>query len=108
MTLHSFQREANKRFGLTAKRTLGAAQALYEKHKYITFPVQSHVIDFRSEAKGQQALEALPEPYHQYTSEALNGFVCHESRTGFSQGAGCGSSRADLRPVKKSCWTSFG
>jgi len=32
------QREANNRFGLSAKRTLQIAQALYEKHKAITYP----------------------------------------------------------------------
>jgi DNA topoisomerase III len=32
------QREANNRFGFSAKRTLQIAQALYEKHKAITYP----------------------------------------------------------------------
>ncbi len=32
------QREANNRFGFSAKNTLGIAQALYEKHKLITYP----------------------------------------------------------------------
>lgn len=32
------QREANSRFGFSAKNTLGLAQALYEKHKLITYP----------------------------------------------------------------------
>ncbi len=36
--LTSLQREANKRFGLTADQTLKAAQTLYEKHKLITYP----------------------------------------------------------------------
>ncbi|MTI95282.1 MAG: DNA topoisomerase III [Firmicutes bacterium] len=36
--LTSLQREANKRFGYSASRTLAAAQALYEKHKLITYP----------------------------------------------------------------------
>lgn len=36
--LTSLQREANGRFGLSAKRTLQIAQALYEKHKAITYP----------------------------------------------------------------------
>ncbi|ABM97176.1 DNA topoisomerase 3 [Methylibium petroleiphilum] len=36
--LTSLQREANKRFGLSAKRTLDIAQALYEKHKVTTYP----------------------------------------------------------------------
>ncbi|MGI6655842.1 MAG: DNA topoisomerase III [Desulfobulbus sp.] len=32
------QREANSRFGFSAKNTLGLAQALYERHKLITYP----------------------------------------------------------------------
>ena len=47
--LTSLQREANTRFGFSAKTTLGAAQALYEKHKVLTYP--------RTDAR------ALPEDY---------------------------------------------
>ena len=36
--LTSLQREGNSRFGLSARRTLQIAQALYEKHKAITYP----------------------------------------------------------------------
>jgi DNA topoisomerase-3 len=36
--LTTLQREANNRFGLSAKRTLQIAQALYEKHKAVTYP----------------------------------------------------------------------
>ncbi|PAW76019.1 MAG: DNA topoisomerase III [Verrucomicrobia bacterium Tous-C9LFEB] len=36
--LTSLQREGNGRFGLSAKRTLQIAQALYERHKVITYP----------------------------------------------------------------------
>ena len=47
--LTSLQREANARFGFSAKNTLGLAQALYEKHKVLTYP--------RTDSK------ALPEDY---------------------------------------------
>ena len=47
--LTSLQREANNRFGFSAKVTLAAAQALYEKHKALTYP--------RTDAR------ALPEDY---------------------------------------------
>ncbi len=47
--LTSLQREANARFGFSAKNTLGIAQALYEKHKVLTYP--------RTDSK------ALPEDY---------------------------------------------
>lgn len=36
--LTSLQREANSRFGYSAKNTLAIAQALYERHKLITYP----------------------------------------------------------------------
>ncbi len=36
--LTSLQRDANSRFGFSAKNTLGIAQALYEKHKVLTYP----------------------------------------------------------------------
>jgi DNA topoisomerase-3 len=36
--LTSLQREANGRFGFSAKTTLALAQALYERHKVLTYP----------------------------------------------------------------------
>ncbi len=36
--LTSLQREGNSRFGFSAKTTLSIAQALYEKHKALTYP----------------------------------------------------------------------
>jgi DNA topoisomerase-3 len=47
--LTSLQREANGRFGFPARMTLSLAQALYEKHKVLTYP--------RTDAR------ALPEDY---------------------------------------------
>ncbi|MCP5278752.1 MAG: DNA topoisomerase III [Thiobacillus sp.] len=55
--LTSLQREANSRFGFSAKTTLGLAQALYEKHKVLTYP--------RTDAR------ALPEDYPSTVSEVL-------------------------------------
>src|SRR4029077_18897794 len=36
--LTSLQREANGRFGFSAKTTLALAQSLYERHKALTYP----------------------------------------------------------------------
>jgi len=36
--LTSLQRDANRRFGFSARATLGIAQALYERHKVLTYP----------------------------------------------------------------------
>lgn len=38
MDLTSLQREANRRYGFSAAKTLSIAQQLYEKHKTITYP----------------------------------------------------------------------
>ena len=60
--LTSLQREANGRFGFSAKTTLALAQALYEKHKALTYP--------RTDSR------ALPEDYlavAKKTVEALAG-----------------------------------
>ena len=36
--LTTLQREANRRFGFSAQRTLSTAQALYDQHKMLTYP----------------------------------------------------------------------
>ncbi len=36
--LTTLQREANTRYGFSAKRTLAAAQRCYEEHKALTYP----------------------------------------------------------------------
>ena len=36
--LTTLQREANGRFGFSARTTLSLAQSLYEKHKAVTYP----------------------------------------------------------------------
>ncbi|MEY4087891.1 MAG: hypothetical protein RJB55_162, partial [Verrucomicrobiota bacterium] len=55
--LTTLQREANSRFGLPARRTLQIAQALYERHKMITYP--------RTDSR------ALPEDYIPTCRETL-------------------------------------
>ncbi|MFL6679479.1 MAG: DNA topoisomerase III [Burkholderiaceae bacterium] len=55
--LTSLQREANGRFGFSAKTTLSIAQALYEKHKVLTYP--------RTDSR------ALPEDYVPVVKDTL-------------------------------------
>jgi len=55
--LTSLQREANGRFGFPARMTLSLAQALYEKHKVLTYP--------RTDSR------ALPEDYLPTVKETL-------------------------------------
>ena len=59
--LTSLQREANGRFGFSARATLGLAQALYEKHKALTYP--------RTDAR------ALPEDYIPTVKDTLKNFT---------------------------------
>jgi DNA topoisomerase-3 len=65
--LTSLQRDANSRFGFSAKNTLGLAQALYERHKVLTYP--------RTDSR------ALPEDYGETVKNVL----------GMLEGTGYGS-----------------
>ncbi|MBI3928127.1 MAG: DNA topoisomerase 3 [Armatimonadetes bacterium] len=55
--LTSLQREANRRFGYSARRTLQAAQRLYETHKVLTYP--------RTDSK------CLPQDYRSHVQQVL-------------------------------------
>ncbi len=66
--LTSLQREANGRFGFSAKTTLGLAQALYERHKVLTYP--------RTDSR------ALPEDYVATVNETLKAL---ESESDYGQ-----------------------
>ena len=61
--LTSLQREANARFGFSAKNTLSLAQALYERHKVLTYP--------RTDAK------ALPEDYLDTVKQTMENLAKH-------------------------------
>jgi DNA topoisomerase III len=83
--LTTLQREANSRFGFSAKTTLSLAQALYEKHKCITYPrTDSRALpeDYLATVKktfGVIADEDLPGPLRElalHARKALNeGYV---------------------------------
>jgi len=66
--LTSLQRDANSRFGFSAKNTLGIAQALYEKHKVLTYP--------RTDSR------ALPEDYIGTVKTTLQTLAGHGPSTG--------------------------
>jgi DNA topoisomerase-3 len=81
--LTSLQREGNSRFGLPAKRTLGIAQALYEKHKVLTYP--------RTDSR------ALPEDY----IETVKNTMSELRHTGFGKFAGDILQNGWVRPNKR-------
>ncbi|AOY92282.1 DNA topoisomerase III [Cupriavidus sp. USMAA2-4] len=78
--LTTLQREANSRFGFSAKNTLGLAQALYEKHKVLTYPrtdARALPEDYLGTVK--QTMDMLAESSHNYLPHAkkilTNGWV---------------------------------
>jgi DNA topoisomerase-3 len=77
--LTSLQREGNRRFGWSARRTLSAAQRLYERHKLLTYP--------RTDSR------CLPSDYRDTVRQTLATFagarkLAHE---GFADWAGAAS-----------------
>jgi DNA topoisomerase-3 len=70
------QREANARFGFSAKTTLSIAQALYEKHKVLTYPrTDSRALPEDYLGTVTAAMQALDKPYQPFArrSSLANG-----------------------------------
>ncbi|MFN7693001.1 MAG: DNA topoisomerase III [Burkholderiales bacterium] len=88
--LTTLQREANSRFGFSAKTTLSLAQALYEKHKALTYP--------RTDSRH------LPEDYlpvAKQTMEMLQGEDLPGPLALLSQHAGTALKAGYVKPTKK-------
>jgi DNA topoisomerase-3 len=77
--LTSLQREANARFGFSAKTTLALAQALYERHKVLTYPrTDSRALpeDYLATVKKTIEMVAGQRDYAPFAREILkNGWV---------------------------------
>jgi DNA topoisomerase-3 len=85
--LTTLQRDANSRFGFSAKNTLGIAQALYERHKVLTYPrtdsrhlpedylpvVHDLMGTLRGGAFGKFAAEALEKNYVRLDKKIFDG-----------------------------------
>jgi DNA topoisomerase III len=84
--LTSLQRDANGRFGFSAKATLGLAQALYEKHKVLTYP--------RTDAR------ALPEDYLGTVKKTLEALAAQKT-TGYARHAARVLKQAWVKPNKR-------
>ena len=88
--LTTLQREANSRFGFSAKTTLSLAQALYEKHKVLTYP--------RTDAR------ALPEDYVGVVKDTLK-MIAAEDLPGplreLAQHAGKALAEGYVKPTKR-------
>jgi DNA topoisomerase-3 len=83
--LTSLQREANGRFGFSAKTTLALAQALYERHKALTYP--------RTDSR------ALPEDYLATVKKTLDTFVAQKS--GYARHAAQILKKSWVKPNKR-------
>jgi DNA topoisomerase III len=88
--LTTLQREANSRFGFSAKTTLSLAQALYEKHKVLTYP--------RTDSR------ALPEDYVPVVKQTFE-MIASEDLPGplkaLAQHASKGLSEGYVKPMKR-------
>lgn len=77
--LTTLQREANSRFGFSAKTTLSLAQALYEKHKVLTYPrtdsraLPEDYLGVVKETFSMLAGEELPGPLRELSAHARKG-----------------------------------
>lgn len=71
------QREANARYHFSAKKTLDIAQALYEKHKVITYPrTNSNYVTEQNIPEMHRTLEALRgTDYHKWVEGAQKSLV---------------------------------
>ena len=75
--LTSLQRDANGRFGFSARNTLALAQALYERHKVLTYPrTDSRYLPEDMIGAAKDTLRALTESGYPAAKAALdNGWV---------------------------------
>lgn len=71
--LTTLQREANNRFGFSAKTTLSIAQALYERHKVTTYPrTDSRCLPEDYVAPVKATLAKIEGPLAKFAQEALD------------------------------------
>ena len=79
--LTTLQRESNKKYGYSADKTLKIAQALYERHKLLTYPrTDSRYLSDDMQPKVQKTLQKLPEPYAEFVSSPDMNLRMHTKR----------------------------
>ena len=79
--LTSLQREANKRLGYSADKTLKLAQSLYETHKLITYPrTDSRYLPDDMKPKIAATLKKLPPAYGEFVESPLLNWNLHSKR----------------------------
>ena len=79
--LTTLQREANKKYGYSADKTLKIAQALYERHKLLTYPrTDSRYLSDDMAGKIRNTLQKLPQPYGEFVSAPEMNLSMHSKR----------------------------
>ncbi len=79
--LTALQREANRKLGFSADRTLKLAQALYETHKLVTYPrTDSRYLPDDMQPRVKSALRNLPEPYAAFVQAPEMNLAMHARR----------------------------
>ncbi|MFC5453000.1 type IA DNA topoisomerase [Paenibacillus aestuarii] len=74
------QREANGKLGFSAKKTLDTAQALYEKHKVISYPrTNSNYVTEQNIPEMHKALSALQGTAYQELVQGANRNLVHKN-----------------------------
>ena len=72
--LNELQREANKRYGFSAKKTLNIVQRLYEEHKLVTYPrTDSRYLTTDMEATLRERLQGILPAYEKEVRPLLQG-----------------------------------
>jgi DNA topoisomerase III len=80
-SLTSLQKEGNSRYGMSARRTLAAAQRLYEGHKVLTYP--------RTDSN------ALPQDYRSHVDGVISALAASGQKGGVLEGAFSEAPRAE-------------
>ncbi|HLU22240.1 MAG TPA: DNA topoisomerase III [Bacillaceae bacterium] len=74
--LTELQRDANRRFGFSAKKTANVLQGLYEQHKLVTYPrTDSRYLTTDMEATMAERIQALQSVYKEEVKPILKGRV---------------------------------
>lgn len=79
--LTSLQQDANKKYGYSAEKTLKIAQALYERHKLLTYPrTDSRYLSEDMLPKVRAVLQKLPDPYAAFVAAPEMDLSMHTRR----------------------------
>ncbi|RPI76497.1 MAG: type IA DNA topoisomerase [Desulfobacteraceae bacterium] len=83
-SLTELQKDANKLYGFTAKKTLDLAQALYEEHKCLSYPrTDSRVMGSKNLDVAKKKIDLLQKDYPDIFKDLVPGLVSLENKRVF-------------------------